>query len=171
MPIYYSFLYSQTDIEEDAVTTAKIANGAVIASKLAVNSVTTEKILDANITMAKAENILKTITNLITDPGDGVAIPVTASGTVELESGDSEGDETRTLAAPSFTGQLLCMAMKTDGGDDITVAVANAINDTGNDEITFDDEGEFIILVGVPVGAEFEWKLLHDGGVTLSTAS
>ena len=47
--------------------------------------------------------------NAVPDPGDGGAIPVTNGGNVSLVT---EGAETRTLAAPSFVGQELSLALK-----------------------------------------------------------
>ena len=101
----------------------------------------------------------------ITDPGNGGAIPVTASGYVAIVTG---GGETRTLAAPSFAGQELVLYMKTDGGNCV-VTCATTINETGNNTITFANEGEAVRLFAVEEGATFRWRMATADGAVLST--
>ncbi len=105
------------------------------------------------------------LNNAIADPGDAEAIPVTASGYVALVTA---GAETRTLAAPAFIGQELLVYMKTDGGDCV-VTCTTTVNETGNNTITFANEGEACRLVAVEDGANRRWRLAAVDGAALST--
>lgn len=105
------------------------------------------------------------IDNNITDPGDAAAIPVTQSGTIAIVTA---GAETRTLAAPTYVGQELVLYMKTDGGDCV-VAIATAINQTGNNRATFNDAGDVLVLRAIESGANLRWRVVANDGVTLST--
>ncbi len=102
----------------------------------------------------------------IADPGDGEAIPVTQSGHVSLETG---GAETRSLADPTFAGQVLALGFKADSGDCVVTA-ANPVNQTGNDEMTFADAGDLITLQAIEVGANLRWRAMANDGVALSTS-
>lgn len=106
------------------------------------------------------------LANVIADPGDAGAIPVTVSGHCALVTEDAE---TRTLAAPTFPGQQLLLYLKTDGGDCV-VTCATTINETGNDTITFDNEGESILLTAVEDGSDLRWRIATADGAGLSTA-
>lgn len=79
----------------------------------------------------------------------------------------SAGAETRTLKDPSFPGQRLTLAMKTDGGD-ITVTADSNINQTGNDTITFNDAGDTVVLEGIEDGSDLEWRVVVNDGASLS---
>jgi len=102
---------------------------------------------------------------VITDPGDGEAIPVTHSGYCALVTA---GAETRTLAAPSFIGQQLLLYMKTDGGDCV-VTCATTVNEAGNNTITFDNEGEAVWMIAVEDGSDLRWRCATADGAGLST--
>jgi len=101
----------------------------------------------------------------IADPGDAGAIPVTRSGTCPLVTADAE---TRTLAIPTFAGQLLNLGFKTDGGDCVVTA-ASGVNQTGNNTLTFADAGDQILLVAIENGAALAWRVVSNDGVALST--
>lgn len=101
----------------------------------------------------------------IADPGNAGAIPVTGSGYVPIVTA---GAETRTLAAPTFAGQVIQLAMKTDGGDAV-VTCATGINQTGNNTITFNDAGDVVTLEAIYVGANLRWRVLRNDGATLAT--
>lgn len=104
----------------------------------------------------------------ITDPGNAGAIPVTVSGVCKMASGAS--GETRTLANPTFVGQRINLVLGTDGGGDAVVTVASAINQTGNNTITFNDAGDQVELVGVQIATStMRWRLVVNNGATLST--
>jgi len=105
------------------------------------------------------------LTAVIADPGDAGAIPVTASGHVDLVTA---GAETRTLAAPSFLGQQLLVSLKTDGGDCV-ITCATTVNQAGNNTITLDDAGDAILLVAKANGANVRWSVVSNDGCTLST--
>ena len=101
----------------------------------------------------------------IADPGASGAIPVTANGVCNLTSA---GAETRTLAIPTFVGQLLTICLDTDGGD-VTLTVASAINQAGNNTIVLNDAGDTVTLVGRTVGGTRRWQIVQNDGATLST--
>jgi len=103
---------------------------------------------------------------VIADPGDAGAIPVTNSGSCPLVT---TGAETRTLADPTYAGQLLNLCFKTDGGDCVVTA-ASPVNQTGNNTLTFTDEGENLLLIGCDDGADIEWRVVCNDGAVLSTA-
>ena len=108
---------------------------------------------------------IQSITNALTDPGASGAIPVANSGYVPLVSA---GAETRTLAAPTFSGQELLLYMKTDGGD-ITLTCSTTLNETGNNTAVFGDTGDAIRLIGVEEGSNRRWRITTADGVSLST--
>jgi hypothetical protein len=100
------------------------------------------------------------------DPGDGVNIETPQSGYIRLVSG---GAETRTLDDPQFEGQILDLFFETDGGDCV-VTTDSAVNQTGNNTLTFADAGDHIRLVGGRDGAGArEWRVIANDGVALST--
>lgn len=103
--------------------------------------------------------------NVIADPGDAGAIAVTQSGSVQLVT---EGAETRTLAIPTFAGQMLSIGLKTDGGDAV-LTVASALNQTGNNTVTFADAGDHQLLVAIEVGAALAWREVCNDGAGLTT--
>ena len=103
---------------------------------------------------------------IIADPGDGGAIDVSRSGYCALSTG---GAETRTLADPTYRGQQLDLVLLADGGDCV-VTTASAMNQTGNNTITFADVGDHQRLVGIEDAAgSFEWREIANDGAALST--
>jgi predicted RecA/RadA family phage recombinase len=104
-------------------------------------------------------------TAVIADPGNAGAIPVTASGHVDIVTAAAE---TRTLAAPSFNGQELLISLKTDGGNCV-ITCATTVNQTGNNTITLDDAGDAILLVAKQNGADKRWSVVSNDGCSLST--
>lgn len=109
--------------------------------------------------------LLKTEITTRPDPGNGAAIAVDRSAYIALESG---GAETRTLAVPTFPGQILFLNMITDGGD-IVVTVTDPHIDGTNNTITFNDVGDTVILVGAKQSSStYGWKLLMNVGASLS---
>jgi hypothetical protein len=106
-------------------------------------------------------------TNIIADPGTGVAIPVTASGTVELTIG--AGAETNTLADPTFQGQILVINVDTSGGGTRAVTSANDITQTpGENVMTFGAVRDCVVLEGVTLGAALRWQQTFNQGVPLT---
>lgn len=101
----------------------------------------------------------------ITDPGDSGAIPVTKSGFCNLVTG---GAETRTLAGPNFASQILILNFQTDGGDCVVTATP-AINQTGNNTLTFADAGDQIVLMAGRSGSSLVWRVQSNDGVGLTT--
>lgn len=102
--------------------------------------------------------------NIIADPGNGGAIPVTKSGTVSIITG---GAQTRTLAIPTFVNQMLTLYFQTDGGDCV-ITSAQAFNVTGNTVITLNDAGDSVQLVAVYNGTALRWRVSQNDGALLS---
>jgi len=106
------------------------------------------------------------LNNAIADPGDAGAIPVAHSGTVAIVT---EGAETRTLAVPTFIGQELLIYFEEDGGDAV-LTVAEAINATGNNTVTFSGEGDFVRLIAIKTDTDgLLWRVSAIDGATPST--
>lgn len=103
--------------------------------------------------------------NIITDPGDGEAIPVTRPGVVNLVTG---GAETRTIDRPTLANQELILNFQTDGGDCV-ITVATTVNQTGNNTLTLADAGDQIILRAGRSGGNLVWRVASNDGVALST--
>lgn len=106
------------------------------------------------------------LAGVVADPADAGAISVAGSGSCSLVSVGA--DETRTLAIPTIVGQQLSLNMKTDAGD-IVLTVASAINETGNNTVTFDNTGETLGLVGVDDGGTLAWRVMWNDGAGLTT--
>lgn len=113
---------------------------------------------------ALAEHQLRIATNVIADPGNGGAIPVTRSGQVALVSA---GAETRTLAIPTFKGQRLYLYCDTYVGN-IVITSAQAVNQTGNTILTFGVARDNCELVAITVGGALRWQVAANDGVALT---
>lgn len=102
----------------------------------------------------------------IPDPGNAGAIDVSRSGYMLLVSAAAE---TRTLARPLFFGQELQLMCKTDGGDNV-ITVTGTINATGNNTITINDVGDYVLLrASIGAAAVFQWRVVVNDGASLST--
>jgi hypothetical protein len=100
----------------------------------------------------------------IDDPGDAGAISVNQPGYVQLVT---TGAETRTLADPSYIGQVIDLFFYTDGGACVITA-ASPINQTGNTTMTFEDVGDHLQLKGHYNPTDgWEWRVVVNDGVTL----
>lgn len=75
--------------------------------------------------------------------------------------------ETRTLPRPLSVGQELTIILSVDAGDCVITAAA-AINAAGNTIMTFDNAGDLIRLIAVPIGAALYWRVVGNDGVALS---
>lgn len=115
--------------------------------------------------VAVANTVHNALTADIADPGDAGAIPVTDSGKCDLVT---TGAETRTLAAPTYIGQLLLLSLKTDGGDCV-ITCATTVNQTGNNTITLGDAGDAILLAAKANGSDKRWSVVSNDGCALST--
>ena len=70
---------------------------------------------------------------------------------------------------PDGPGQILIMSFITDGGD-ITVTSSTAMNQTGNNTMTWADAGDMQMLVSVEISSgTFAWREIANDGVALST--
>jgi predicted RecA/RadA family phage recombinase len=102
--------------------------------------------------------------NVINDPGDGGAIPVTVSGVCAITSA---GAETRTLAAPTVIGQQIALIDDTHVGN-IVVTAASPINQAGNTIMTFGAAADMIVLTAMTIGGTLAWRVTANDGVALS---
>lgn len=101
----------------------------------------------------------------IDDPGDTNTIEGNQAGYVELVT---TGAEVRTLADPSFRGQVIDLTFITDGGDCVVTA-SSPINQTGNTIMTFADIGDHVRLVGFNNATDgWEWRVVANDGAALS---
>lgn len=103
---------------------------------------------------------------LIADPGDAGAIPVTHNGVCAITTA---GDETRTVADPTFIGQRLTLCIDVDGGSCV-VTFASAINQTGDNTATMNEVKDFLELVCVQIAGVKVWRVASgNDGAALST--
>jgi len=115
--------------------------------------------------VALTNTVHNALTAEITDPGDAGEIPVTDSGHCDLVTAAAE---TRTLAAPTYAGQMLLLSLKTDGGDCV-ITCATMVNQTGNNTITLGDAGDAVLLVGKVNASNKRWSVVSNDGAALST--
>lgn len=106
------------------------------------------------------------LANAIADPGDGQAIPVTASGSIPITTA---GAETNTMAIPTFVGQQISLICDVYAAGDRVVTVASAINQTGNNTITFGAAADFIVLTAAQLGGVLVWRVTANDGAGLTT--
>ena len=102
------------------------------------------------------------------DPGNAGKITATGNWTVvELVTGGS--GETRTLADPQKSGQIIILTVKTDGGGDCAVTADTSVNTTGNTVITFGDAGDTVVLTSIPNGTSgYKWIITANDTAALS---
>jgi len=103
--------------------------------------------------------------NVIADPGTGVAIPVTASGSIAITTAAAE---TNTLAIPTFVGQRLTLFVDTYAVGDRVVTAASAINVANNTIMTFGAVSESITLQAITVAGALAWTIAANDNVSLS---
>lgn len=117
-----------------------------------------------NVTM---EGTLATTGNAwaLSDPGAGGALPVAKFGNVAMSSVAAEA---RSLAAPTFVGQILTLSVATYVGDITVTSTGGAINQAGNTVMTFGSATDSITLIAANVGGVLRWRILANDGVALS---
>lgn len=106
------------------------------------------------------------LANAIADPGDGNAIPVTASGSIAITTAAAE---TNTMAIPTFVGQQISLIVDVYAVGDRVITVASAINQTGNNTITLGAAADMIVLTAMQVGGVLVWRVTANDGAALST--
>ena len=110
----------------------------------------------------------------INDPGDAGRITAVGEGFVLLVTKQAGPGETRTLTDPIYAGQVLDLFFESASGDCVITA-DSAVNQTGNNTLTFANAGDHVRLYGGRDGAgDREWRVVADGtpgndGVALST--
>ena len=109
--------------------------------------------------------------NSVEDPGTGTAITASRGVTlIAIETGSS--GETNTLPDPDYEGLVLALHMTVDGGGDRVITADTALNQAGNNTITFDTVEDYIELRSVKTATAgvYKWKVLvTDGTGILST--
>ena len=103
----------------------------------------------------------------VTSSSNASALPVEMSTMISLTT--SSGNETRTLAAPSFLGQELTLYLKTNGGTDCTVTCSTTIAEDGSNTILFNATGESLFLRAVEEGSNLRWRCAVADGATVTT--
>lgn len=109
---------------------------------------------------------LPDLESTITDPGDAGAVPVTGDGVCAMTSA---GAETRTIAAPGYLGQEISLIDDTHVGN-IVVTSATAVNQAGNNTLTFGAAADACTLKAMTVGGSLVWRITLNDGVALTTA-
>lgn len=128
-------------------------------------SLQTNEIGDEAVTVAKMA--AGGLDNVIADPGDGAAIPVTKSGSIAITTAAAE---TNTLAIPTFAGQQLSLICDVYSVGDRVVTVEGTVNQAGNNTLTFGAAADHIVLVGAQVAGALVWRVQANDGVGLTTA-
>jgi len=137
--------------EISTITTATITNLTSTAITIGATA------LDATAAEINARCDDSAMTETRTGAG---AISVTVAHTNLVTT----GADALTLAAPTKPGMVKTIHMTTDGGDG-TLASTNIIGQSsGTTSITFNDAGDYLVLVAVPGLAK--WAVLKEGGVT-----
>ena len=100
----------------------------------------------------------------INDTGNATTLSVDRQwGVVRLVSAAAE---TRTLAAPSRSGNVVTLNMVTDGGD-ITVTVTGGYDEAGSTTLVFNNTGDYATFMSVEEGSgTFVWRIVNFDGVT-----
>lgn len=100
----------------------------------------------------------------ITDTGDATTLSINRQwGVVRLISAAAE---TRTLAAPVRSGNVVTLNMVTDGGN-ITVTVTGGYDESGSTTLVFNDTGDYATFLSVEEGSgTFVWRIVNFDGVT-----
>ncbi len=103
--------------------------------------------------------------NTITDPGTGVAVPVTASGSVPITQ---NGAESNTVADPTFMGQTISFFVDTDTSGARTITFASRINQAANTIATMTEVGDFLKVEAITIAGALKWQVVANDGATLS---
>ena len=105
--------------------------------------------------------------NVVPDPGTGQAIPIDRSGQVPLVI--AAGGETNTLADPAFRGQeMMIYAYSVAGGGTRAVSAASRVNVAAQKIMTFDAEGDMVVLKAGVSPSGPVWAIIANDGVALS---
>ena len=108
----------------------------------------------------------------IRDPGNAGAIVVQPSQAIQfLRLKSTAGSETRTLATPAglTPGSKLFINYAVDGGTQVAITVASAINLSNNTIMTFADAGAYCELTVIERGdGTLRWLVTVNAAVALS---
>lgn len=99
------------------------------------------------------------------DPGTGGTFPVHNRSLVRFEMVSAAGSETRTLANPFATGQIVTLIHAVDGGD-IDVTVTDDFT-SGDSTMNTTTAGDFVTFISVKTAATtYRWRILAFEGFT-----
>lgn len=103
--------------------------------------------------------------NIIADPGTGVALPVTASGSIAITTAAAE---TNTLPDPLFIGQRLSLIIDVFAVGARVITAASGINQTGDTIMTMGAVEDAITLQAMQIAGALQWRVVFNDGVALS---
>ena len=167
-----TFIVQKADAAGGAITVAAgagaLIDGAASISLAGQFSVAEIACVAANVwsTVSRTPITTNTIANVIPDPGTGVAIPVTGSGSVALTIG--AGAETNTLAIPTFQGQRMLIYAESVAGGTRAITASQTINAGGDTVMTFNTARDTIELVAEDIGGALRWQVLTNISVVLT---
>ena len=104
--------------------------------------------------------------NVIAPAATGTAIPVTASGQMDITVGG--GAETNTLAIPTYVGQQIGIVNGTNGGGTRTITASQAVNQAGNTKMAFAAAADACTLTAFSIAGALQWRVTYNDGVALS---
>ena len=100
------------------------------------------------------------------DPGTGGTFPVNNRSLVRFEMVSAAGSETRTLANPFATGQIVTLIHGVDGGD-IDITVTDGFDAGGDTSMNTTTAGDFVTFISVKTAATtYRWRILAFEGFT-----
>ncbi len=103
------------------------------------------------------------------DPGDAANI-VHDSGLRYISFDTGASGETGTLKDPTSDSSLLILHCKNHGGGDRVITADSAVNQTGNNTLTFGADDDLIVLASVEDKTSgYRWQVVENDGVGLST--
>jgi len=151
-----------TELATDAVTTVKITDANVTAAKLATDSVTTVKILDANVTTAKMadDSVNASKLNVTGDGTSGQALTSDADGSMTWVTVQAyDADTAKTDVVQTFTtaqrGAITALV------DDVTITPD--MDDTNNFSVTLGGNRTLANPTNITVGQVGSIFVSQDG--------
>ena len=106
------------------------------------------------------ENWSRASDNVIQDPGDGKALPISKCGQVALLIG--AGSETNTMGDPIRPALYLQIVVRTTSGGSRAITFASQISSSGDNVVTLTNLNDIIFLLSVPSGSGFRWHAVDN---------
>ena len=73
------------------------------------------------------------------------------------------------MAAPTFIGQEITLALKTDAGD-CAVTILSTVDEFAHTVVTLNDAGDYVILRAIEIGSNLRWRIVQEEGALFSNA-